>query len=125
MLLIDVELRLIELKSWGIFAKEIIPKGTKIWERSILDKDIHVGWMERLSKRESEYIMKYGYLEGEYWILCIDNAKFMNHSKGANTYNTSEGTYTLKDIRVGEEITTDYYKICDFVDKHGFGFEEK
>ena len=42
-------------------------------------------------------------------LLEIDNARYMNHSKTPNTdFSDPEIGLAIKDIAVGEEITTDY-----------------
>jgi uncharacterized protein len=46
------------------------------------------------------------------YILCTDDARFINHSSQPNTIDTQEGeeglTIAARDIQPGEEITSNY-----------------
>jgi SET domain-containing protein len=95
----------------GVFTPVFIPAGTLIWN---LDPD--VDWVlgeadiDRFPEAYREKIRSYCYLEesGSY-ILCGDNARFMNHSDDPNCDDwTSSSTLAHRDIEPGEELTCDY-----------------
>lgn len=95
----------------GLFAAEFIPKDTLIWKLNReLDLIITQEAYEKLSPLAKEHFDWFAYYsEGRGgWILCFDNAKFVNHSKTPNTYGVGD-TIASKDIQIGEEITEDYY----------------
>ena len=104
----------------GLFAKEFIPKGTKVWEFTegfdlILTKEE----VANLSEAAREQFFNYAYLSkksGKY-ILCTDDARFFNHQIPSNiTCRVPEGPdvvealecFATKDIQPGEEITNNY-----------------
>jgi uncharacterized protein len=94
----------------GVFAADFIPAGTVIW-----DFTPGVDW--RLAPRELEafpepfqtHLRRYAYLDesGDY-ILCGDNARFMNHSPLPNCDDRGSVTTASRDIQPGEELTCDY-----------------
>jgi uncharacterized protein len=95
----------------GVFASEPIPAGTRIWEF-----DGRVDWRmtpEELAAFPEPYqsrLRAWCYLEAEgTYVLCGDNAKFMNHAEGPNC-DDPEGKYTVTNraIAAGEELTCDY-----------------
>ncbi len=95
----------------GLFAAEFIPKDTLIWKLN-RDLDLIISQNEydklsTLSKEHFDWFAYYSENRGG-WILCFDNAKFVNHSKTPNTYRVGD-TIALHDIQIGEEITEDYY----------------
>lgn len=95
----------------GLFAAEFIPKDTIIWELNPeIDIIISLEKYAKLSPYAKEHFDWFAYYSennGGY-ILCFDNAKFVNHSKNPNTYG-EEDTRALKDIQIGEEIIENYY----------------
>ena len=62
-----------------------------------------------------EFIFKYSFKYRGTYYLCVDNAKFFNHSENPNTLDPldSNRTYALVDIQIGEEIVSDYSNFSD------------
>jgi SET domain-containing protein len=102
-----------EIEGIGLFASEPIPRGTLIWKfnpafdmkvdlRDVPEDDVHV----------RETLMRYGYQPDEepVYILCGDNARFMNHSPTPNADDVGDLTIARVDIAAGEEITCNYAK---------------
>ncbi len=91
----------------GIFAKENIPANTLMWEY-VPNFDVEL----RLDDFESparEYITHYGHMLGpDTYLLCGDNARFMNHSENPNMSGAGDQNYALREIVAGEEITCNY-----------------
>jgi SET domain-containing protein len=114
--LIKTTLRDSSIHGLGVFAGEFIKKGTVIWRfMPPFDQAISVADIDASCDIIKGYMNRFGHQSPVfgYWILCGDNARFMNHSKEPNTH----GIYTdLKenfdiagrDIEVGEELTCDY-----------------
>lgn len=103
----------------GLYADQFIPKGTIIWEFT-------PGFDHRLTKSKLEKwkeidpdASKYVYLDKNtsQYILCSDNARFMNHSSTPNSRhmylkNEYGQTIATRDIQIGEEIIY-HYQDCE------------
>lgn len=97
----------------GVFAKEFIAAGTTLWI-------FHQGLDYVVKKLPEEpliakFITKYGYipLDGEWrWVMCADDARFMNHSENPSCLDEGETTSAKRDIQAGEELTCDYRTFC-------------
>lgn len=100
----------------GLFAKESIPKGTKIWEFVPgIDVKIPKDKMLGLPAVLREYLEFYTYQNKvtQDFVLCSDSDRFINHSNTPNTENVNFGseegiTVALKNINADEELTTNY-----------------
>jgi SET domain-containing protein len=104
----------------GLFAAEPIARGGLIWRFDPrfdvkLDlRDIPPG--ETLTR---QWVMRYGYqpTDEPVYVVCGDNARFMNHSPNANADDVDDLTIALTEIAAGEEITCDYAKFdCRFAE---------
>jgi hypothetical protein len=97
----------------GLIARDSIRAGTVIWVLQpgfdvVLTRD----QFEALNANSRDQIGRYIYtdvLTGSY-ILCSDDAKYMNHSDTPNTRTEGHQTIAIADIRPGEEITCNYYE---------------
>jgi hypothetical protein len=95
----------------GVFTSVFIPAGTVIWNR-----DADVDWaftgeeLECFPEAYKEKLRSWCYLdESGVYILCGDNARYMNHSEEPNCDDwTSYSTRAARDIEPGEELTCDY-----------------
>jgi SET domain-containing protein len=96
----------------GLFAAEPIPRGTVIWQfMPTFDVVFDRSAFERLPREAQLHVDRYAYLDRdqEAFVLCGDDARFMNHSAAPNTWEASEErTLAARDIAAGEEITCDY-----------------
>ena len=95
---------------YGVVATEFIPKGTITWVLDKLDRFFTPGQIKEMDQLYQEMLDKYTYrnAEGNY-ILCWDNARFINHSSDSNCITTSyEFEVAVRDIHPGEELTDDY-----------------
>ena len=116
MLLVKTNLHLSPINGIGLFAGEFIFKGTIIWKYTP-QVDLRYSYEEYQQLKQQhnfEVLDKYIYksrVSGLY-ILCSDDARFINHAHRPNTLDTLEDTEGLTiasaDIRPGEEITSDY-----------------
>lgn len=112
----------IEGAGTGLFADEFIPKDTIIWEFvSGLDVEYTEEEFQKVTGSDKEFLITYCFKFGGKYYLCVDNARFFNHSDSPNCYSSdfSENqlgyTRALRDIEKGEELTDDYA---------GFGLSE-
>ena len=95
----------------GLYAAQRIPAGTQIWEFTdgvdwMLTREELEGFPEPFQSRLRHYV----YLdESGLYVLCGDNAKFMNHAVEPNCSDTDpKYTVTRRTIEAGEELTCDY-----------------
>jgi SET domain-containing protein len=120
MLVIETYVGTSEGKGIGLFAKQIIPKGFKWWVRNEkFDKKISIAKLRTYSHLAITFIKTYGFLEATgNWYLCIDNARFSNHSDTPNTSNILNEKGELisciaaKEISANEEILCNYRETC-------------
>jgi hypothetical protein len=107
----DTELRFINEKiGYGIVALKRIPKGTITWALDKLDRLFTPGEVDAMDELYQHVLDKYTYRnsQGNY-ILCWDNARFVNHSSRSNCLTTAyEFEIAIRDIQAGEELTDDY-----------------
>ena len=117
MLLVKTTLAPSLIEGLGVFAAEHIRKGAVVWKFvpgvDILLDDEELRLLPALVL---EHCTRYAYRHGRMgkYVLCCDDARFVNHSDNPNTI----GLYPLgddqgldiaiRDIRMGEEITCDY-----------------
>lgn len=107
----DTELRFINEKiGYGLVALKRIPKGTITWTLDKLDRTFTPDQVEAMDELYQQVLDKYTYRnsQGNY-ILCWDNARFVNHSSHSNCLTTAyEFEIAIRDIEEGEELTDDY-----------------
>ncbi|MFM6352584.1 MAG: SET domain-containing protein [Dolichospermum sp.] len=107
----STELRFVNSEiGYGLFATEIIPKGTIISFNDPLDVEVKPEMFASLNVEFKAIIEHFAYvnLEG-YSVISWDNDKYMNHSCDFNTIGTEYMlSIAVRDIAEGEEITTDY-----------------
>lgn len=95
---------------YGVVALKPIPKGTITWVLDKLDRKFTPQEVNSMDLLYQQVLDKYTYrnAEGNY-ILCWDNARFVNHSSRSNCLTTAyEFEVAIRDIAVGEELTDDY-----------------
>ncbi|MCP4382306.1 MAG: SET domain-containing protein [Hyphomicrobiales bacterium] len=101
----------------GLFAASPIRRGQLIWKRDEgLDRDYDLrDFPENSIARDT--LKHYGYRTGRdpVYVLCGDDARFMNHAARPNADDVGDLTIACRDIAAGEEITCDYAKF-----DHGF-----
>ena len=117
MLKVKTRVGVSKIAGLGLFADERIAKGTVIWHASpaTVTRVTKTEFEVSLTDAEREYVKTYGYLWQGEWVICGDNAKYMNHAPVPNTENglAPETTVASRDIRVGEELTCDYATFHD------------
>ena len=105
------ELRFIsDLIGYGVFATQLIPKGTIVWALDSLDQRFNEAEVARLDPILRERLLKYCYRDevGQY-ILCWDSARYVNHSFNSSCIATPyKFELAARDILPGQELTDDY-----------------
>ncbi|QQL50260.1 SET domain-containing protein-lysine N-methyltransferase [Mucilaginibacter ginkgonis] len=120
MLIVETYLKEVSGKGIGLFASKLIPKNAVYWVRNTdFDKIISKTELRSYPALTSNFITNYGFQEQSgIWYLCMDNARFVNHSLNPNTFNRFNDTgeliecTTTKDILPNEEIVCNYRKTC-------------
>lgn len=94
----------------GIRATKNIPKGTVVWVRDALDLVIHESQRRLLPAEILPELDRLGYQDHNgSWILCWDNAKYMNHSCDPTMRGVGpDAMIAIRDIEEGQELTCDY-----------------
>ncbi len=126
MTVVKTKLRETKDKGIGLFADEFIPKGT-IWWRDVpsFDKIITKEEYDSYDTIQKEFIDTYIFVKNDGTMyMCVDNARFINHSNTPNTGNIGDDCLVLRDIQKGEELTCDYREIC-LTCVNDLGFENK
>lgn len=116
MLLVRVRLDRSPIHGLGVFADEAIAKGQAVWRFTPgLDLAIEPALLDGLAGPQREALLHYGYLDArtKQFVLCCDDARFLNHS-GTPSLATdfTDDRYGVdraaRDIAPGEELTVDY-----------------
>ena len=117
MLLVKTFLKPSAIHGIGLFAAEDIPEGTVVWRLDpSIDVELTEAQIEALAETSRDQIVKYTYLDivRHTYVLCGDDARFFNHEDAPNCldYPDDRGgtTVAARDIRAGEELTSDYGK---------------
>lgn len=121
MLLVKTSVKPSSIEGLGLFAEEKIPKGASVWKYdSRFDIALDLKEVEAMEPLRKEFINRYAYLSPESgkYILCMDDARFMNHSSVKDNLNTTAFPGELEtrgvanqDIKIGEEILINYRAI--------------
>ena len=113
--MIDAFLSVSKIHGIGLFAGREIKSGEVVWEfNKLLDLKFSEEEFDRLPLSAKRQFLHYCYHSKDHnYILCFDDARFLNHSDNPNllTDDTAEGAvFAIKDIHKGEELTTNYNK---------------
>jgi SET domain-containing protein len=123
MMLVKSILRASSIHGLGVFADQFIARGTEVW-KFIPEFDLEKTEDEirSLPDHIQKWISRYGYLDKylNLYILCFDDARYINHSDQSNIApDYARCRYgidiALRDIESGEEITTNY-RLFDALD---------
>ena len=96
----------------GLFAGEFIAKGAAIWAFDLgLDVIVDLRDLPAALTTAKRFILHFGYRASEdvpIFVLCTDDARFMNHAAEPNTEEVNYVYVANRDISQGEELTCDY-----------------
>lgn len=101
----------------GLFAVELIARGTPVWRfQPGFDQELSPGQFAALPLIAHEHLRWFGFFakESSHVVLNGDHGCFMNHSPTPNTGALPNATapvttVALRDIAAGEELTCDYF----------------
>lgn len=104
----------------GVFTSVPIAAGTVIWELTPeVDWEMTEEELAAFPEPFRTRLMHYCYLDDSgKFVLCGDNAKFMNHSEAPNCDDSGRYTTANRDIEAGEELTCDYRQF-DLLSRNG------
>lgn len=111
MFLVPTQLGRSRIHGIGVFAMVDIPAGAKIWEFTEgVDWKIPPDAFARFPEPYREQLSHWCFVNGDgVYVLCGDNAKFMNHEEEPNCDDRGDSfTIANRDIAAGEELTCDY-----------------
>jgi len=114
MLLVRTRIDVSSTHGIGLFADELIPKGTATWR-------YHPGFdftyskedIEKLHEVAQKTLLHYSYFDGELqkFVAPIDDLRFINHStdqEKINILSTPHEDVAARDIQANEELFCDY-----------------
>jgi hypothetical protein len=114
MLLVKTRIGPSKVAGTGLFADEFISKGTPVWRLEPgFDVKLTQAQFDALPEVAQKAVLNYCYVEpndGTY-IMCMDDARFFNHSDVPNVSSGPGDDHidrALRDIEPGEEMTQDY-----------------
>lgn len=95
---------------YGVVATQYIPKGTITWALDKLDRIFSQEEVESMDAFYKKILDTYTFRDNQgQYILCWDNARFVNHSFRSNCLTTAyDFEIAIRDIEPGEELTDDY-----------------
>lgn len=97
----------------GLFSATALPRGARIWEYTEgVDWRIPPSELMAFPEPFQGWLRHYLFLDDDgLYVLCGDNAKFMNHHPDPNCSDAdARFTITLRPIRAGEELTCNYFE---------------
>ena len=95
---------------YGVVATEFIPAGTITWVLDKLDREFCPAELETLEPIYQSILDTYTFRDNKgRYVLCWDNARYVNHSFNSNCLTTAyDFEVAIRDIHVGEQLTDDY-----------------
>lgn len=119
MLMVATELRPSAIHGIGVFLLEPAAAGQLVWRfDSRIDRVYSDYELAQLPEGLQSFLRTYSTLHSatRLWVLCGDNGRHFNHSDTPNTLSQSIAfgdDVAARDLRAGEELTSDYRTICD------------
>jgi len=112
MIVVPTYLEKSPVHGFGVFAKEFIKKGSKVWEfNPIFDVRFTDAEFERLPPSVKAEIEHHLYQPEQGGVLYYESTmgRYMNHSREPNVDFSDVGVgWATRDIKPGDELTCDY-----------------
>jgi SET domain-containing protein len=106
----------------GLFADEMITKGTVIWKfEPLIDILLSKEEIENLAEPSKKQFYNYSYLDEKYnkYLLCGDDGRFLNHDLNPNCDDSiPDETIAIRNIAIGEELTVNYKVFIKNLEDH-------
>lgn len=128
MMMVETELRPSPIHGLGVFLLAAVPRGGLIWRfDSRIDRIYTEAEVASLPAHVQTYLRTYStwHEKTQLFVLCGDNGRFFNHAASPSTVSNAISfgeDHAVRDLAVGEELTSDYATICDDVRQNGRGF---
>ena len=128
MMMVQTELRPSPIHGLGVFLLEPVRQGGLIWRFDArIDRVYSPDEIASLPAHVQDYLRVYStFHEGAgVYVLCGDNGRFFNHSETPSTVSNGISfgeDHAVRDLAIGDELTSDYRMICDHVRRNGNGF---
>jgi SET domain-containing protein len=130
MLLVETELRSSAIHGLGVFLLQPVSAGEVIWRfDSRIDRVYTMEEVEELPPHVRRYLETYAtwHQQSGLYVLCGDNGRYFNHSDEPTTVSNAISfgeDRAIRNLRIGDELTSDYRTICDHVRQFGAEFCE-
>lgn len=116
MFLVRVTVKSSAIHRLGVFAAEPVRKGTAVWCFTPgFDLELPPSALDALTPLQRERLLHYGYMDPrlDRYILCCDDARFLNHSAQPTLLQDLASTRhgidrAARDLAIGDELTVDY-----------------
>jgi SET domain-containing protein len=128
MMMVETELRPSPIHGLGVFLLQPVAKGGLVWRfDSRIDRVYAPTEMASLPAHMQRYLKTYcTWHEGSgLFVLCGDNGRYFNHSATPSTVSDAVSfgeDHAARDLREGDELTSDYATICDEIRRNGAQF---
>ena len=128
MMMVDTELRPSPIHGLGVFLLAPVREGDLIWRFDArIDRVYSEAEVASLPEHVQRYVRTYSTWHDEcrLFVLCGDNGRFFNHADAPSTRSNAISfgeDRAARDLKAGEELTSDYSTICDLVRREGHGF---
>ncbi len=128
MMMVETELKPSQIHGLGVFLKEPVAKGGLIWRFDArVDRVYTEEEIATLPPHIQDYLRTYStwHDAAKLYVLCGDNGRYFNHSDAPTTVSNAISfgeDRAMRDLALGEELTSDYKTICDSVRQNGNGF---
>lgn len=117
----------------GLFSASFLAEGVLVWEHNprvdlTFEPDQWMALKKELSSWSFENLRIHSYKEKGCLVLCLDNARFMNHSGSlANVRQDREEDrmFAARDVEAGEELLCNYFEYSDCDDFHVVNFAKQ
>ena len=120
MLLVKTKLAPSGIHGLGVFAEELIPAGTVVWQfQPDFDFRVSEESVALLPEIARAKLLHYSAKWGGGYVISADDSRFLNHSAtAANLRTTAEPDCDIatRDIMPGEELLEDYREFDDTFD---------
>ncbi|HEV7874826.1 MAG TPA: SET domain-containing protein-lysine N-methyltransferase [Enterovirga sp.] len=128
MMMVDTELKPSPIHGLGVFLLAPVRRGELIWRFDArIDRVYTEEEIATLPAHMQRYLRTYSTWHGEtgLFVLCGDNGRYFNHADEPTTVSNAISfgeDRAVRDLAMGEELTSDYGTICDNVRRNGNGF---
>lgn len=128
MMMVETELKPSPIHGLGVFLTAPVREGELIWRFDArIDRVYTTEEIDSLPEHVRRFLRTYctWHEPTGLYVFCGDNGRHFNHSDDPSTVSDSISfgeDRARRDLRAGEELTSNYRTICDRVRLNGNGF---